>query len=250
MQRSYYEAYSSLEQTHWWFAGRQEILLRLLSGLSLPPRAQILNVGSATGGSSRWLSRLGRVRSIEFDWNAARWSVVEGGLRDVVEGSVTALPVRDGAFDLVAALDVIEHVEDDAHSVRELLRVLRPDGRLVVTVPALPALWSQHDVVNRHFRRYTAHTLLALLRAGGVRVLRWSYFNSLLLPVIGGVRLADRLVGLSWLRGPSGSDFEIKGAGLFDPVGRLALASEARLLSRTRLPLGASLVAIGERATA
>lgn len=247
MERRYYDEYGKLERTHWWFRGRREILLRLIAELSLPPSPAILNVGSCTGASSHWLGRVAPVCSVEVDWEAARWSAADG-LRHVITGSVETLPIRSGAFDVVAALDLIEHVPDHARGVRELVRVTRPGGHLLFTVPALPWLWSQHDVVSHHQRRYSASAFLRLLSSNGVRVRRWSYFNSLLLPAIAATRLADRVVGLSRFRGPSGSDLEMSDNRFVSPLGHAMLAAEARLLPRVRLPLGASLVAIGARA--
>ena len=103
--------------------------------------------------------------------------------------------VADGAYDLVAILDVIEHIDEDVAGLQRAGRKLKPGGRILITVPAFPWMWSAHDVVNHHKRRYTRRTLKALVADAGLKLEMMSWFNSLLFPLAAAARLAGRLIG-------------------------------------------------------
>ena len=110
----------------------------------------------------------------------------------MIEGSVLEMPFAADSFELAASLDVIEHLEDDLAALRELRRVVAPGGALLVTVPAYQWLWSGHDEINHHLRRYTRSSLLRVAREAGWEPVRTTYFNSLLLPVAIALRVLDR----------------------------------------------------------
>lgn len=170
------------EDGHWWYRGRRNIVCDLIASLGLERGAPILDAGCGGGRSLEDLIRFGEVTGLEpsgVSLDVAR----ERDVGRVVEGSILAMPFGDGEFALATSLDVIEHVDDDVGAFRELRRVVRDDGWLLVTVPAYPRLWSSHDVANHHFRRYTRATLLAAARAGGWDPVRTTHFNALLLPV-------------------------------------------------------------------
>jgi SAM-dependent methyltransferase len=168
-------------------------------------------------------------------------------LEDVRVAGLNALPFEDASFDLVTTLDVIEHIDDDVAALREMRRVARPEGRLLVTVPAYPALWSSHDELNHHRRRYTRETLLAAVERAGWQPLRTTFFNSLLLPVAAAYRLAER-----WGLTPPGqtsagheAQLELATSWVNGLLERILL-TEAEVIAggRRRLPAGLSLMAI------
>jgi hypothetical protein len=136
------------------------------------------------------------------------------------------------------AFDVLEHIEDDRGALRELRRVVRPDGALVVTVPAYRWLWSQHDETHHHVRRYTRRALRANAEASGWRTSFATYFNTLLLPPIAVVR--------AFRRGESAgrSDYELAGGPLNSALS-LPMRAEARAIAHgARLPAGVSIGAV------
>jgi SAM-dependent methyltransferase len=145
------------------------------------------------------------------------------------------LPFADDEFDLATALDVLEHLDDDGAALAELRRVVRPGGALVVTVPAHPRLWSRHDELNHHRRRYTRSSLRAPAVAGGWEVARLTHFNTLLLPVAAVLRRFDRGDGLEIPPAPLNRALEVPlrleraaiGAGISLPAG-LSLLAELR----------------------
>jgi SAM-dependent methyltransferase len=181
-----------VEDRHWWYRGRRRVLERTIDRLGLPPRARILDAGCGSGRNMVELARHGEVTGVELSRTSAE--IARGRhLGEVVEGSVLEMPFAPDSFDLAVCLDVIEHLEDDRAALRELRRVLRPGGALLVTVPAYQWLWSGHDEINHHHRRYNRATLQRAAREAGWECSRATHFNSLLLPVAITLRALDRL---------------------------------------------------------
>jgi SAM-dependent methyltransferase len=229
-----------VEDQHWWYRGRRRVLSEVLDSLQLPASVSILDAGCGSGRNMVELAAHGTVTGIEL----AETSVEAARRRDVgevVAGSLDTLPFPDSSFDLAVTLDVIEHLDDDRKALRELRRVVRPGGYLLVTVPAYQWLWSNHDVVNHHRRRYTRRTLLAAAHASGWTPLRTTHFNALLLPAA----IAHR--GLERVRRPAGepqSDLQATPPWLNSVLER-PLHAEARLIRRgRRIPAGLSLLAV------
>jgi len=238
MERIVYERMAELDSRHWWYRARREILGRLIERrLRLPADARILEIGCGTGHNLPMLGRFGQVDGIEIDEEARAIASARLG-RPVGLAPLPELPgVADGSYDLVALLDVIEHVEDDGAALRSVARKLRPGGRILITVPAHPWMWSAHDVANHHFRRYTRKALRGLIERSGLRVELIGYFNSILFPVAAAARLAGRLTGRE------GSDDALPPA----PVNRsfeFLFGLERHLIGRISLPPGVSLVSI------
>jgi SAM-dependent methyltransferase len=152
------------------------------------------------------------------------------------------IPYKPGAFDVVTAFDVIEHVEQDVESLKRLGQQLSPDGRLFMTVPALPWLWSKHDETHHHFRRYTKASLDAALREAGLEPVRVSYFNSLLFPLIAGLRLVRKKLGIS-----ETADDAMPSAGV-NAILKSVFGFESNFIGRVSMPIGVSLLAVAKRA--
>ena len=178
---------AALEDAHWWYRERRHLLARAVEGLT-PGRA--LDVGAAGGGNTRVLQGAGwSVAALEYGADGAE--VAAERQLAVVRGDATALPVADDALDLVVAFDVLEHIVDDAAAVAEVRRVLRPQGRFLIAVPADPRLWSDHDVAVDHVRRYTRATLTQVLEQGGFEVTSMTSWNVLLRPIVARRRRAS-----------------------------------------------------------
>jgi 2-polyprenyl-3-methyl-5-hydroxy-6-metoxy-1,4-benzoquinol methylase len=157
---------AELEDRHWWYTGRRAMVRRELANL---PPGRALDVGCGSGGNSEVLRQLGwDVTALDASEEAVG-ATRRRGLR-VVRGDVRQLPFRDGQFDLVLSTDVWEHVADERQVADEAHRVLRPGGSLFVAVPCGMDLWSAHDVVLGHHRRYEKETLVALVESSGFRV--------------------------------------------------------------------------------
>ena len=244
MDQREYETMFRHEDVHWWFVGTRRVIVELarraLEGAGPSPR--ILDVGCGTGATLAQLGRLrgGAVRAFGVEPDADAVAFCERrGLTSVVRGQAEALPFEDGSFELALALDVIEHIEDDGAAVRELVRVVRPGGAVLLTVPAHPFLWSRHDVALHHVRRYRRRELVQVLEGAGLRIDLLSYYNAALFPAVAAVRLAQRL------RPPVAdvhSDVAMPPAPVNAALGAL-LGAERHLLGRVPLPMGVSLIA-------
>lgn len=196
MDRSVYDNMAKLDEQHWWYVARRDVLDRLIRRrIQLPESARILEIGCGTGHNLPMLGQFGAVDAIEID-PAAREMASKRLGKPVMASPLPALEgIEDGAYDMVAILDVLEHIEADKDALTGIARKLKPGGRILITVPAHPWMWSAHDVVNHHHRRYTRRTLKSVVAEAGLRLdmLRW--FNSLLFPVAAGVRLVGRVLG-------------------------------------------------------
>jgi SAM-dependent methyltransferase len=162
MDRSLYEEHALLESDHWWFVARRSILSTVLARHlpETPGPRRILDVGCGTGGMLPMLASFGEVSGIEGEELAVEHCAAAFGQFDVRRGDIPDDVPDDGSFDVATAFDVIEHTDDDLGALRALRAAVHPGGTVVVTVPALSWLWSDHDVVNGHKRRYTRATLL------------------------------------------------------------------------------------------
>ncbi|MCZ4491646.1 MAG: hypothetical protein JWP53_577 [Conexibacter sp.] len=231
----------SSDERHWWYRGRRRVLRAQLDRLPLAPGARLLDAGCGSGRTLDELVRYGRVSGIDLSPQAVA-AAQRRGHQDVRVGRVEQLPFADGTFDVVTCLDVIEHTPDDRASLAELRRVVRPGGLLLATVPAYQGLWSWHDEVNLHFRRYDSASLRAAAREAGWEVVGDTHFNSLLLAPAAAVRLAQRR-----RRRHAHSDLDLTPPRL-NGLLELPLRLEARLVAAgTRLPAGLSLLAVLRR---
>lgn len=229
------------EERQWWYAGMRAIARALLDAhWTARPGVRLLDAGCGTGNNLVHLAQRGRPFGVDLSEEALRFCLTRRVT--VARGSVLALPFRDRSFGLVTSFDVLYHrwVSDDRAAVAELSRVLEPGGLLLVRVPALKMLWGAHDeaVLSRH--RYTRGEIEALLRAAGLEVLRASYCNTLLFPLLLARRTLDRLLGRH------GSDVGFLPAPLEWLFGAL-LRIEARLIPRLALPVGASVTALARK---
>ncbi|MBA4747238.1 MAG: class I SAM-dependent methyltransferase [Sphingopyxis sp.] len=228
---------NAIEDRHWWFVARRAIIDKLITGLALPQDARILEAGCGTGGNLAMLSQHGSLAAFEFD-DAARAIAAEKRICPVAAGHLPdAIGTNDDNFDLIAMLDVLEHIDDDVGSLAALGRRLATSGRLLVTVPAIPALWSAHDVLHHHKRRYTKRSLQAAVGAAGLRIDRIGYFNSLLLPIAAAQRLAAKALG--WTEPVDAVPAAPVNAAL-----RTVFAAERHIVGRSGFPIGLSLYAI------
>lgn len=233
------------EDWYWWHRARRRIIDRLLQR-ALPSRhdLSILDVGAGTGATSRALAKYGRVLAVDFSPEAV--SIARGRGLDVARMDARALGLPDASFDLVVALDMIEHLEDDAAAVRELCRVLKPGGVLLVTVPAYRWLWSSHDVANHHWRRYRRRELGNVLRNADLDVEVCSYVMMTMLLPAAAYRLLERLPG----RGVPHDEAEIRFTPVPVPL-NWALSHIAAwgglLAGRVWLPFGLSIAAVARR---
>ena len=212
---------------------------RLIRRRALPPKgARLLEIGCGTGHNLAMLGEFGHVDALELDDVGA--AVAEKRLgRPVLDAPLPELRgVPERHYDLIGAFDVIEHIADDRAALASIAGRLKPAGRVVVTVPAHQWMWSAHDEVNHHQRRYSKRALARLFEDSPLKLDAIGYFNSLLFPLAVAQRLASRVTGS-------------KDSGLSMPPAAVnyflerAFAAERFLIGRVPLPPGLSLFAVG-----
>lgn len=238
MERIVYDRMAELDSRHWWYRARREILARLIERkIAPPPGARILEIGCGTGHNLDMLARFGTVDAVEMDQAARAVATARLG-RPAIESSLPYLPrVERKAYDLVALLDVLEHVEQDREALASIAATLKPGGRILLTVPAFPWMWSAHDEVNHHKRRYTRKTLRGVIGGAGLKIEMLSWFNSLLFPLAAAARLIGRLTG------KKDGDDKLPPAPL-NKAFEFLFGLERYAIGKLPLPPGVSLVAI------
>jgi len=248
VEQDEYRKHYLIERDHWWFQGMRGVYGALLQRV-LPHSQErgvlrILDLGCGAGGTSQWLRQFGHVTSLDASWDALDWAG-RRALPDRVQGLAEQLPFRSEAFDLVTGFGLIEHIEADTTALREMARVCRRGGWLMLLTSAYQFLWSHHDRANHHQRRYTARQLDRVLRSACWEPRYMSYVNTALFPAICIVRAFQRLVG--WDNRQITSDLIMPPPPLNTLCRRLLLA-EAWWLQRGALPFGVSLVCVARRA--
>jgi SAM-dependent methyltransferase len=242
MNQSFAERYGCLERWHWWFRGRQRILEALLHNeVRGRSKIAILSVGCGPAEGLQWLKPFAQNGGsvVGLDINPLYADRAPANTEFVV-GDVGTIPFRSHTFDVVLALDVLEHLDDDAAGLREIARLRKPNGFLCVTVPALPSLWGQQDEISHHKRRYTRRTLSDVFARASLPRPYITYFNTALLPVIAAVRWARAARGRTQL---ARSDFEDTRPGPLNELLAYGFALERFLIPYVPLPLGVSLLA-------
>ena len=238
MDRIVYERMAAHDTTHWWYRARRDILADYLTRWGdLPKDARILEIGCGTGHNLPMLAQFGEIDAIEID-ETARAKASERLGKPVGTAPLPELQgVAPASYDLVAVLDVIEHVEDDVAALKAISTALKPGGKILITVPAHQWMWSAHDVVNHHKRRYSKAGFVALLEKSGLRGRKLGYFNSLLFPVAVAARFAGKLMG----KDDSDDSPPPKPLNtLFEGIFRL----ERHMVGRMPLPPGLSLITL------
>jgi SAM-dependent methyltransferase len=240
MDRDYELQTHQAEDRHWWYRGRRTVIERVLTGMRLPARARILDAGCGSGRNMVDLARHGTVTGVELSETSVELARARN-VGEVISGSVLDMPFPADSFDLAVSLDVIEHLEDDLGALREMRRTVTPGGSLLLTVPAYPWLWSGHDEINHHHRRYTRRSLELVAEQSGWEQVRTTYFNSLLLPAAIILRVLERL---NTKTTESSLDLWVPPAP-FNWLLERPLALEAAMIARGgRIPAGLSLLAV------
>jgi SAM-dependent methyltransferase len=244
MDQAYYRQMYALEDTHWWFVARRNLLVRALQG-RLGPTPRLLDVGCGTGGTMDRLRTLGEVWGLDMEPLALELCR-ERGHTNLTLASATDMPYPNNYFDAIVALDVLEHIEDHVSATQEIARVLKPGGTLVVTVPAYQSLWSRHDIALHHVRRYRTPEVRELLKGAGLLVEKCTYTVSALFPAAWVIR---RFQNAFQKDAPPVADARPTRPWL-NTLLRRELDMESGLVLRGNLPFGLTVFAVAKKAPA
>jgi SAM-dependent methyltransferase len=242
MDKKIYLKMIELENDHWWFISRRNIIESVIKQLNLRHgTTSILEIGCGTGGNLAMLSKYGRVFAVEPDDTALDY-VKKLNIADVQYGSLPFnVPHSEYSFDLILLSDVLEHVDEDETALKILYDRLKPDGWLLITVPALQWLWGRHDVVHYHKRRYSRAGLRKILMDAGFEICTISYYNFILLPIIALIRVIKNILKL-------GSDEDLNKQNIF--INRVLsgiFTFEKNFIGRISFPIGLSLIVLAKR---
>jgi len=243
MEKHEYKVMYDIEQTYWWFVGKQFLVRTILKQLCRwrPKEIRILDIGCGTGIILKLLAHFGIPFGTELSPEAIQF-LRQRGLNLIVRSDANGpMPFKSNAFSVITCLDVLEHLDDDISLLEEMLRICKPGGRVIITVPALQILWSPHDAALHHKRRYTKKQILNKMRHLNGQVVKCSYYNAaLLLPI-----LAVRRVK-TYCRDQKGvqSDFFMKMPGWLNRALAMLFVFEIGVLKHLDLPLGVSLLLI------
>lgn len=236
MMEHTYPLLYELEESHWWYVGRRRIIVSFVKDICAQVtdrQPRILDVGCGTGANLKTLSEFGDAEGVDVSQDAIDFCR-ERGLTNVKLGAAEELPYDSGTFDLVTALDVVEHLDDDVGGLREMRRVLLPGGHALIFVPTFMWLWGVQDVVSNHRRRYTLPELRRAMEQAGFEVERMTYANITFLPPVFLIRMLMRITGIK-------TDTEARiNIPVFNPLFARVLGAEATFLRFMNFPVGVS----------
>jgi ubiquinone/menaquinone biosynthesis C-methylase UbiE len=251
MNTEEYERMHSLEDRHWWFIARRRLIASLLADRSLPNNIDILDIGCGTGAMLDQLEAYGSVVGADFSTEALSFchkrSDATGKTHPLVRADIRSLPFQDGSFDVVTAMDIIEHIDRDKDASLEILRVLKPGGCLIATVPAFMSLWSSHDVALHHHRRYTAPQFKDLLQRSGFQIEKLSYTVTSVFPLVWLVRIMNRLFHSS--SSVPHADV-VETPKIANSLLLSLMNAETEIVRKSSLPFGVTIVAVARKASA
>lgn len=233
---------ADLENTHWWFVARRAIIVSTLARF-VKERGLLLDIGLGTGANASVFQKLGfKVEGVEPEPEAIKIAQQTAPGVPVMQAPFPGAPLQEGRYGVAVMLDVLEHLEDDTAALREAARVLSPGGVLLITVPAFRFLWTRHDELAHHKRRYRRAELVERIGAAGLEPVFVSYYNYLLFPPIALVRLISKALGIQSRK----SDFS-KTPRLLNGVLYVMFSMERWLLRLGPLPFGVSLIAVARK---
>ncbi|MEO7715215.1 MAG: methyltransferase domain-containing protein [Capsulimonas sp.] len=247
MKHEEYERMYRFEDTYWWFVSRRHLIVSLIE-THYPRKSdlRILDIGCGTGAMLEDLSDFGQVTGADFALEALRFCRERNPEQTLARADARRLPFATDSFDIVTAMDVVEHIDNDKAAMSEILRVLKPGGRVFVTVPAYQSLWSEHDEALHHYRRYTSGSLKDVFQRVGLNVEKLSYAVTSLFPLAWTYRKLQNLL-------PKRNKDGEKKANLIEfsaPVNKALISilrKEAELVQRAPLPFGLTVACVARK---
>jgi ubiquinone/menaquinone biosynthesis C-methylase UbiE len=195
MERGQFKIMGALQERHWWYQGRRFVVTHLLQkyAAAIQQEGSILDIGCGVGEAASFVKNPARLTGIDESEEALTFAK-EKGYAALHAGSADVLPFSDSQFKGALILDVLEHVERDGNMLRETFRVLDSSGLLMITVPAYAWLWSGHDVLFGHKRRYAKKELEEKVETAGFEILYVSHYVTFVFPLVLLFRMIARMM--------------------------------------------------------
>ena len=248
MESRMYEEMARFQDRHWYFVGMREIVLSLFGGMEVGSAPQILDIGCGTGQFTPVLLRWGRVVGIDISPQAMRLNLEKLNPDSIlVWGNAQSLPFRNGNFDLVWATSILEHLKEDKTALQEIVRVLKPRGRAVITVPAHHFLWGHNDELAHHQRRYSQVELENLCQECRLKILRSTYYGATLFPPALVVRKVKNRLSRVFPKLKEITDFRLASFPFFNRLFLAVLRLENQGLKKVHPPFGMMLFLLAEK---
>jgi len=238
-----YKKMYDIEENYWWFAAKRNILIDIIKKLPLSRHGKILDVGCGTGIIVNYLKEIRPTVGVDFSLEGIKFCR-ERNLKGTVLGNVMCLPFHDESFEVVTCFDLIEHFEDDLTAIKEIARICKKGGFIIITVPAYQSLWSIHDVSLHHKRRYSISSFNKLLIEAKLNVEKISYYNTILFPLI---FIGRKLRSIFSQDDEMKSDFYIPIPSLVNKILFNIFKSESKILNYINLPFGLSILSISRK---
>ena len=242
MENEIFQKMLKLESSHWWFVARRKIIQKAINNLDLPRNIRILDAGCGNGDNLSLLSTFGDLVAFEKNEYALKTAkskkigeIYKAELPDKLPNAIKT------NFDLIVLLDVLEHIDDDSKSLTTVRKLMNNKGIILITVPAFQWLWSEHDVIHHHKRRYSKSELREKLDSSGFRIKYISYFNTLLFPFALVERIGQKIFS------PSNPEILELPNNKINFLLEKIFSLEAIFMNKISLPFGLSLVAIAEK---
>lgn len=240
MKKYLYEDLFLLEDKHWWHISKRRIVHKLIEKYNTKENPKILDIGCGTGKNMEDLQNLGSIYGLDSSPEALRFCK-KRGLNNLILGSAEKTKLKNNFFDIITILDVLEHT-DDKKTLKEVHRILRDDGLIIITVPAFSWLWSNWDIVLHHKRRYTKKNLTGVFKKEGLQIIKISYMYSfLVLPV-----LIIRALKSLFLKKSYSSDFKLSSPFLNLIMNKITNI-ESFFIMLTSIPIGTSIIVVAKK---
>lgn len=246
MDKEYELKYHKLEKDYWWFRARRDIIFKLLLQLKVNYYSKIMDLGCAGGHLIYFLEKKGfrNISGIDISKEAIK-KCRENSLRKTFVRNCVDTKFKDEEFDVLIASDILEHIKADSNALREWNRILKKDGILIIFVPAFGFLWSKHDDVNCHYRRYSLKKLVDDLKENKFDISKASYWNFSLFVPIAFIRIFQNFT--SKTSKDSGNQL-FKISNKINNAFLYLLKFENRLLEKSLIyPFGVSVFAVGKK---
>jgi len=241
MKKEYYYKLFLLEDTRWWEVARRHIIERVLQSMKLARNSDILELGCGVGGNFELLSKFGKVFAMDSE-EVALEMATRNRMIEVEKGYLPhTIPFGSKKFDIILMLDVLEHIDDEISTLETIKSRLKDNGNILLTVPAYNFMWSRIDIDSKHKRRYIKYKLNELIRNTGFSIQYSTYFNTFLFPVIGMIRIINKLRGKN-------DSLDLKMPSSFTNLILTKIFSlERKVIPKLSLPFGVSILTIASK---